>query len=226
MKNVKITKNVKHKRDIQGRFVEGNHVKSEFKKGNKPRNYGLTKETDERVRAISDDEDRNRKIGKASIERNSVKNAKCGWDEWYKNDPNGVRKHMNTIGNTQGGQPSSIEIKVRKYLTLLKIKYFTNVYNIKGTPDIVIPNNANGHPICIFIDGCYWHSCRTCFNEFEDYEAFEESIETRQHDNLINIELSNGGFIVNRIWEHDIKNGKYKEIIKNIININNIGELK
>ena len=224
---VKTTKNIKHKRDNLGRFADGNHPKSEFKKGNKSWNYGLTKETDERVRALSENEERNRKIGKASIDRKSVKNAHEGWIKWYEDNPEEVREHMNTIGRTQRNQVTSIELKVRNYLTLLKIIYFTNVYNIKGTPDIVIPNNTTGHPICIFVDGCYWHKCKSCFNERNiDFESFETSIEIRHRDNLINEELSNQGFIVNRIWEHDIKNGNYKKIIKNIIKNNNIGDNK
>lgn len=224
MTTKKTNKKTTHKRDMLGRFIKGNHVSSEFKKGNKPWNYGLTKETNEIVRSISEDEDRKRKIGKASIKRNSVKNAKRGWDEWYERDPIGVREHMNTIGRTQGGKHvTDLELKVRKYLSLLQINYFTNVYSIKGSPDIVIPNNTNGHPICIFIDGCYWHGCTTCFDWFsENYETAETTIEVRHRDQLINNELSTQGFIVNRIWGHDINNNKYKEIINEILSNNNI----
>jgi len=226
VKIISKSKTNKFKRDDEGKFVKGNHVKSEFKKGNKPWNYGLTKETDPRVKAVSENKERKLKIGKASIERNAVGNAKRGWDEWFERDPSGVRKHLNTIGQGQHPLGSSIEIKVRDLLSKLNIKYFTNVCSIEGSPDIVISNNDNGHPIAIFVDGCYWHCCNICKDWFnENYEDFENSINVRHHDKTITENLKRQGFIVYRIWEHDFKNNMYEEIIKNIIKENNIGEI-
>lgn len=60
-----------------------------------------------------------------------------------------------------------------------------------GQPDIFIQPN-----ICIFADGCYWHSCPRC--ELSDHNTVR--------DTYVNEQLTKHGYVVIRFYEHEIKN--------------------
>jgi len=117
---------------------------------------------------------------------------------------------------------SKPELKMRNYaIKLCKkygIDYLMNVHEIVGTPDVVILNHKTGHHIALFQDGCHFHGCLKCYpileeksNENYEYHSFK-----RHYDKMINEDLIQQGFIVIRIWEHDVNNGNYKKILRGI----------
>jgi len=187
-------------------------------KGQVAWNTGLTKDTDERVRKLSEDEDRKEKIGKFS------KTVKL---QQRNEDPHAFYEHMRKMRSKQANNNSKIEQDLRSYLNYKYVEHLTNVFKIEGIPDVLIINNKSGNlllkPIIIFADGCYWHGCRKCYNIFEmNYNYFEKIIEVRHYDKLTTLSLKNRGFEVFRIWEHDFKNKKYKNIINKIIKDNKL----
>jgi len=115
---------------------------------------------------------------------------------------------------------SKPEIKMRNYaIKLCKkrgINYLTNVHELIGTPDMVILNHQTGRHIALFEDGCQFHGCLKCFPIFKEKsnENYEFHSFKRNYDRMINKQLISKGFIIVRIWEHDINNGKYKKILK------------
>jgi DNA mismatch endonuclease (patch repair protein) len=78
---------------------------------------------------------------------------------------------------------TSIEIKMQNILTDNDIKFEKHRQDIFGYPDIFIDPN-----ICIFCDGDYWHN-------------FPDRLDK---DRIVNIKLSDLGYIVLRFWEHEI----------------------
>jgi DNA mismatch endonuclease (patch repair protein) len=100
---------------------------------------------------------------------------------------------------------TGIEIVLQKELNNQNIKFLTH-YPIFGQPDIFIEPN-----ICIFVDGCYWHGCEKCFNRLNEYQ-----IKRKIKDEVVNSALKSYGYVVLRIWEHDIKNNS-KQCINKII---------
>ncbi len=50
------------------------------------------------------------------------------------------------------------ELKVRRLLRDLKIKYRCNNYNLPGKPDFTL----YGREIAIFVHGCFWHRHNGC----------------------------------------------------------------
>src|ERR1700750_2444863 len=48
---------------------------------------------------------------------------------------------------------SSAEIKVRKALTALGLRYRLHRKDLPGQPDIVMP----GRKLALFVHGCFWH---------------------------------------------------------------------
>jgi len=73
---------------------------------------------------------------------------------------------------------------------------------IKGRPDFVFRKTH----VAVFIDGCYWHGCK-CRRLPKTNRAFWEAkfASNRQRDKRITNELSEQGWTVVRIWEHQLK---------------------
>jgi DNA (cytosine-5)-methyltransferase 1 len=74
---------------------------------------------------------------------------------------------------------------------------------VLGRPDFYFPNRK----AAIFLDGCFWHGCRTCFQVPKTNRKFWNSkIESNiVRDRAINKKLAALGTTVIRIKEHDLK---------------------
>ncbi|MCW3490228.1 very short patch repair endonuclease [Dethiobacter alkaliphilus] len=94
------------------------------------------------------------------------------------------------------------EITLRKLLFKRGLRYRIH-YNLTGKPDIVFP----GKKVAVFIDGCFWHACPVCYREPNSNKEFwRTKINTNiRRDIVVNRKLANLGWVVVRIWEHEIK---------------------
>jgi DNA mismatch endonuclease (patch repair protein) len=82
--------------------------------------------------------------------------------------------------------------------------------NIPGKPDLVFPDQK----IVIFIDGCFWHGCPYCCRKLPETnpEYWKRKIDRNvELAESYNEQLRRDGWIVIRIWEHEIAD---KEKIK------------
>lgn len=74
--------------------------------------------------------------------------------------------------------------------------------DLPGTPDFIFDNAK----LAIFIDGCFWHGCPTCYrrpnSEQEYWDAKLKRNITR--DKRISAKLRRAGWSVVRIWEHSL----------------------
>lgn len=95
---------------------------------------------------------------------------------------------------------TSIERKIQGFLRLLHIEFLTHNYMSEITHgyqcDIIIPSTK----IIIETDGCYWHGCPVCNKQLNEHQ-----IKTIELDNLRTKELTEKGYRVLRLREHDIK---------------------
>lgn len=93
------------------------------------------------------------------------------------------------------------EIKLRKRLWQLGIRYRKNYKNIPGKPDIAITKCK----IAIFVDGDFWHG--------RDLDRIQTRREfwipklqgNKERDKQVNDELTEMGWLVLRFWESDLK---------------------
>lgn len=102
-------------------------------------------------------------------------------------------------------QNTKSEIKLRKALWNLGIRYRKNVKALPGTPDIVISK----YKTVIFIDGEFWHGYNwdNKKDRIKSNRAFwipkiERNIQRDQHNSRI---LANLGWKVFRFWDYQIK---------------------
>lgn len=75
--------------------------------------------------------------------------------------------------------------------------------SVAGTPDFFFGNAK----LAIFVDGCFWHGCPTCFTAPKTNVAFwRRKIQlNRLRDRRVLCSLASEGIQVIRIWEHDVR---------------------
>lgn len=150
--------------------------------------------------------------------RNRLKNASVNF---YNNHPE-IRENLSVkysgknnpfYGRQHSAETKEIMKEKRKYRVMpLKdtqleriIQYKLKAHGIDfkkhvpiyGQPDIFVEPN-----LCVFIDGCYWHACSVC----EKGTKRNDYLVRRKIDGEINRRLEDQGYIVVRLWEHEIIN--------------------
>ena len=98
---------------------------------------------------------------------------------------------------------SKPEIKLRKEIWQRGIRGYRLHQKIAGRPDLVFTKKK----VAIFVDGCFWHQCPTCFvrpksnNEYWDAKI---SRNVERDAEVVRL-LSEEGYYVIRLWEHDVQ---------------------
>lgn len=112
-------------------------------------------------------------------------------------------------------QPTRLEDTVRGWLESEGIEH--EMYpKVGGKPDALLPND--GSPVYVFVDGCFWHCCPLHYRRPKSRQGFwiphlEESNQKRE-DRRASLPYQ---WI--RLWEHDVRSGEFKQIIRERINI-------
>src|SRR6266496_649734 len=71
-----------------------------------------------------------------------------------------------------------------------------------GRPDFVFPSQR----LAVFVDGCFWHGCAKHGTQPIANKSFWSAKLTRNRtrDRLVNRSLRNSGWMVLRIWQHEL----------------------
>lgn len=100
------------------------------------------------------------------------------------------------------GRDTKPEISLRKALWAAGLRYRLN-YKLPGRPDIVFPQLK----AIIFVDGCFWHGCPIhSTRPATNVKFWRKKIKSnKRRDQEVNQRLNELGWLVMRIWEHEIK---------------------
>ncbi len=104
------------------------------------------------------------------------------------------------------------EIQLRDLLVLRGLNDFEmQPQEIPGKPDFYFPNRK----AALFVDGCFWHGCKTCFKMPQTNKKFWSSkIGTNiARDGVVNKILGVRDIAVIRIKEHELKKNPDKVLI-------------
>lgn len=86
--------------------------------------------------------------------------------------------------------------------------------DIVGKPDVVFDQDK----VAIFIDGCFWHGCPHCKRPLKpqtNREYWEHKIQRNiERAQKYNQQLSEQGWEVLRIWEHEIRDSSCRKEIR------------
>jgi len=77
---------------------------------------------------------------------------------------------------------------------------------VLGKPDFVFPKQK----VALFVDGCFWHCCPKHSNMPKNNQEFwaKKLGGNKTRDKLVNRELRKMGWVVVRVWEHELKNSE------------------
>lgn len=73
---------------------------------------------------------------------------------------------------------------------------------VYGNPDFANKRRR----IAVFVDGCFWHGCPSCFREPKSNRKFwiPKIRRNKEKDREVNRHLRRGGWKVVRVWEHQL----------------------
>ena len=112
---------------------------------------------------------------------------------------------------------TSIELKVRKLIYSMGLRYRVNRKDLPGKPDIVIEK----YKLIIQVHGCYWHrhpDCKLVYSPKSRVDFWQKKFsENVSRDKKVEQELVSLGYRVFTIWECEAKNEN--NLINILINI-------
>lgn len=105
---------------------------------------------------------------------------------------------MSNVRNKNTG----LEMKLRRALWKAGLRYRVKS-KLPGKPDIVFPKRK----LAVFVDGCFWHGCLIHGTKPEtNAEFWQTKIKVNMERDLrVTSQLTDMGWTVIRVWEHEIK---------------------
>jgi DNA mismatch endonuclease, patch repair protein len=110
------------------------------------------------------------------------------------------------MAKIKGRENRSTELRLIHILREFKIRGWRRRAAIFGSPDFVFPKAR----MAVFVDGCFWHGCPLhgslpASNRFFWMRKLDRN---RERDRLVGQELKKAGWVVLRIWQHELKKPK------------------
>lgn len=108
----------------------------------------------------------------------------------------------------------STEVTLAKLLRTEGLSGWRRHYSLDGKPDFVFPKKR----LAVFVDGCLWHGCpKHCRIPHTNRAYWVKKIaRNKRRDARTRRLLRIKGWIVFRIWEHEIKTGSVLTKIQKI----------
>lgn len=100
------------------------------------------------------------------------------------------------------GENTRPERRLRSALWAAGLRFRIHAATPVGKPDIVFP----GRQLAVFIDGCFWHGCPLHYvRPRSRLDHWEGRLRTNvDRDRRQTLELESLGWLVMRVWEHEI----------------------
>jgi len=106
-----------------------------------------------------------------------------------------------------GSKNTKPEIAIERILREHGVKFQNHSRKIFGNPDIYDASKK----VAIFIDGCFWHGCRTCRTIPKNNREFWQNKICYNKARRVEVKkvLKKNGWAVMEFWEHEVnKNPK------------------
>lgn len=111
------------------------------------------------------------------------------------------------------------ELVVRKWLHRRGFRFRLHAKTLPGHPDIVLPK----YKTVVFVNGCFWHRHEGCkratvpeTNRQLWLDKFQKTVE---RDRINYEKLAGMGWEVLVVWECQIMNGTYKQILEEFFGV-------
>jgi len=116
------------------------------------------------------------------------------------------KKRSEIMAAIKGRNTKSTELVMRRLLREQRITgWRRNLECLPGRPDFAFPDKH----IAVFVDGCFWHGCRTCTRNRRPAANADFWLNkiagNMKRDRRVNRSLKARGWKVLRIWEHALE---------------------
>lgn len=101
---------------------------------------------------------------------------------------------------------ASTELRLLSIFHDFRISGWRRNFKLLGKPDFVFPKLR----VAIFVDGCFWHMCpKHCSLPKSNSEFWRNKLlSNRRRDKRVGKELTTRGWMVVRVWEHELNRRK------------------
>ena len=125
-----------------------------------------------------------------------------------------VRKRSDIMSRVRGEGNRATEMAMVALFGRHGITGWRRHTPVFGKPDFVFPR----HRLAIFVDGCFWHSCPRHRNPPTSNVAFweEKLARNRTRDRLVTRKLRQHGWLVMRIWQHELTRRNARRLLGRI----------
>lgn len=110
-----------------------------------------------------------------------------------------------------GRKDTSPELRVRRYLHRMGLRFRLHDTSLPGSPDLVLPK----HRAVVFVHGCFWHrhaNCRFSYTPRSRQDFWQHKFETNQaRDRRVTKALRLSGWRVFVVWECEVNNERKLE---------------
>lgn len=119
--------------------------------------------------------------------------------------PTETRSRIMSSIRSKNTQP---ELSVRKRVWALGKRYRIHDRTVFGTPDM----SNKSKKVAVFIDGCFWHGCGSCYAEPKTNTEFWTSkiARNRERRKKVRQKLTEENWRILQFWEHQIKHNPEK----------------
>lgn len=109
---------------------------------------------------------------------------------------------------------ASTELRLAALFRKFKIRGWRRNQILTGKPDFLFRKER----IAVFVDGCFWHGCPTCYRRPQANRLYWDSKVGRNktRDQHVNRSLRKEGWCVVRVWEHELKSSAALRCINKI----------
>lgn len=113
-----------------------------------------------------------------------------------------IQERSEVMSHVRSYENRSTELKLISIFRELGISGWRRKQKIFGKADFVFRSRK----LCVFIDGCFWHGCSTCYRRPASNQAYWDSKVRRNkmRDREVNRVLRAKGWRILRIWEHQL----------------------
>ncbi|SRR5579885_758628 len=129
-------------------------------------------------------------------------------------DPLSKEQRSALMSKVRGQGNESTEMFVERVLLENRVRgWVKHPKNILGAPDFYFRR----HRLALFVDGCFWHACPKCGRRTPAARSdfWRRKIDqNRRRDERVRRKLRRQGSHAIRIWEHDVKDGKWLKRIQ------------
>jgi DNA mismatch endonuclease (patch repair protein) len=112
------------------------------------------------------------------------------------------RKRSQVMAAIRSKGNKDTELKLVSMLRAYRITGWRRNRPLPGKPDFIFPK----HRVAIFVDGCFWHGCPKHGRKPESNQNYwvAKLERNKNRDAAVNALLRNRGWIVLRLWEHEL----------------------